>query len=542
LKPFIYDFKRAFVRKATLITLVLFMVAGVGLAYIVAERMITTNPGVLYTGLIVSKLNLSSSKLELAVGIYDANMEPAEMKLDVSLEVDKLVEKAQGVYTHEKILEINLGTYTVQGSSRITIDVPEDVTQYIRSLNESSYEYWIMLWTNASISVRGINTGGVSMGQRLSRLDNETYGICEGLGGGGFGGSVGIDQVCSVLHDEKDRLHLILASPSETPVDLYYDIKPINESATESRPYYGVYYRVSFVDPSTVNISDLGYLGTISEAMEIYVFTIPFSQELQGKPLNVLLTLVSNNTVKGAVSIEYYYEESASPSGVARSLVIGGTGVSLFSQFFPIVMLYLGYVLVAKPRSQGALEFILARPVTRAELFLTRYVAGVLVGLVAPAVFMAALYVGLNIVLGIDIGLDIAVLIYLGLAASLIAFYTLCYYIAVELKGGGYLAVSITLYMLFLIGFQIIGVLVAFMLGHTGSPEDYLRLTAMINYFNPMGLADLVPTLIQANLNIYPKAVLDVVKPEYIAAAFTAWVAVPFTLGLARFRKKNLAA
>jgi len=536
-KPFIYDFKRAFVRKATLITLVLFIVAGVGLAYIVAERMITTNPGVLYTGIILPKLNLSSSKLELAVGIYDANMEPAKMQLGVSLEVDKLVEKAQGVYTHEKILEINLGTYTVQGSSRITIDVPENVTQYIRSLN-ASYEYWIMLWTNASISVRGINTGGVSMGQRLSRLDNETYGTCEGLGGGGFGGSVGIDRVCSVLRGEKDRLHLILASPSETPVDLYYDIKPINESAAESRPYYGV----SFVDPSTVNISDLRYLGAISEAMKIYVFTIPFSQELQGKPLNVLLALVSNSTVKGAVSIEYYYEESASPSGVARKLMIGSTGIGLFSQFFPIVMLYLGYVLVAKPRSQGALEFILARPVTRTELFLTRYVAGVLVGLVAPAVFMAALYIGLNIVLGIDIGLDIAVLIYLGLAASLIAFYTLCYYIAVELKGSGYLAVSITLYMVFLIGFQIIGVLVAFMLGHTGSYEDYLRTTTMINYFNPMGLAGLVSTLIQANLNIYPKAVLDVVKPEYIATAFTAWVAVPFTLGLARFRKKNLAA
>jgi len=536
-KPFIYDFKRAFVRKATLITLVLFIVAGVGLAYIVAYTTVITNPGILYTGLIVSKLNLSSSKLELAVGIYDANMEPAEMRLDLSLELYGSIEPAPGVYTMgEKILEANLGTYTVQGSSRITIDVPENVTQYIRSLNESQ-KYWIMLLTNASISVRGINTGRVSMGETLSRLDNETYGTCRSLGGG-FGGSVGIGRVCSVLRGEKDRLHLILTSPSETQLDLYYDIKPINKSTAESRPYY----RVSFVDPSTVNISDLRYLGTISEAMKIYVFTIPLSQELQGKSPNVLLALVSNNTVKDAVSIEYYYEESASPSGVARKLMIGSTGIGLFSMFFPIVMLYLGYVLVAKPRSQGALEFILARPVTRVELFLTRYAAGVLVGLVAPAVFMAALYIGLNIVLGIDIGLDIAVLIYLGLAASLIAFYTLCYYIAVELKGGGYLAVSITLYMVFLIGFQIIGVLVAFMLGYTGSYEDYLRTTTMINYFNPMGLTGLVSALIQANLNIYPKAVLDVVKPEYIVAAFIAWVVVPFILGLARFRRKNLAA
>jgi len=530
LKPFIYDFKRAFVRKATLITLVLFIVAGVGLAYIVAQTIIITNPGILYTGVIVPKLNLSSSKLELAVGIYDANMEPAEMKLNMSLEIYNLVEQAQRAYT-EKILEVNLGTCTAQGSSRITIDVPKNVTQYIRLLNESK-EYFITLWTNNSISVRGVNVGRVMIGQGLMMLSNEAYTACINLGADETATvrSMNIGPVCGVLHGGEDHLYLIIASANETPVDLYYDIKPANET-------------VPVVSFTSINLSSLTYLGAVNEAMKVQVFAIPLSQDLQKEwALNVQLALVSNNTVKNVVPLLYSREHSPTLSGVARSLVIGGTGVSLFSQFFPIVMLYLGYVLVAKPRSQGALEFILARPVTRVELFLTRYVAGVLVGLAAPAVFMAALYIGLNIVLGVNIGLDIAIPLYLGLAASLIAFYTLCYYIAVELKGSGYLAVSITLYMVFLIGLQIIGVLVAFMLGHTGSYEDYLKLINTVNYFNPIRLADLVSALIQANLNIYPKAVLDVVKPEYIAAAFTAWVAVPLTLGLARFRKKNLAA
>jgi len=491
--------------------------------------LIITNPGILYTGVIVPKLNLSSSKLELAVGIYDANMEPAEMKLNMSLEIYKLVEQAQRAYT-EKILEVNLGTHTVQGSSRITIDVPENVTQYIRSLNESK-EYFITLLVNNSISVRGVNVGRGSIGQGLMMLSNEAYTACINLGADetAIVRSTNIGPVCGVLHGGEDYLYLIIASANETPVDLYYDIKPANETAPVA-------------SPTSINLPSLTYLGAINEAMKVQVFAISLSQDLQeGGALNVQLALVSNNTVKNVVPLLYSRERYPTLSGVARSLVVGSTGVSLFSQFFPIVMLYLGYVLVAKPRSQGALEFILARPVTRVELFLTRYVAGVLVGLVAPALFIAALYIGLNIVLGVNIGLDIAVPLYLGLVASLIAFYTLCYYIAVELKGGGYLAVSITLYMVFLIGIQIIGVLVAFMLGHTGSYEDYLRTTTMINYFNPIRLADLVSALIQANLNILPKAVLDVVKPEYIATAFTAWVAVPFTLGLARFRRKNLA-
>jgi len=530
-KPFLYDFKRAFVRKATLITLVLFIVAGVGLAYIVAQTLIIMNPGILYTGVIVSKLNLSSSKLELAVGIYDANMEPAEMRLDLSLELYGSIESAPSTYTMGgKILEASLGTYTVQGSSRITIDVPENITQYIRSLNDS-YKYWITLQANNSISVRGINVGREMRGQGLMRLDNETYIACINLGADVFATvwSMNIGPVCGVLHGGEDHLYLVIASANETPVDLYYDIKPANETTP-------------VVSLTSIDISNLTYLGTISEAMRVQVFAIPLSQDLQEREaLNVQLALVTNNTVKDLIPLLYSRERYPTLSSVARSLVIGGTGISLFSQFFPIVMLYLGYVLVAKPRSQGALEFVLARPVTRIELFLTRYVAGVLVGLVAPAVFIVALSIGLIIVLGVDIGLDIATLLYLGLAASLIAFYTLCYYIAVEIKGGSYLAVSITLYMVFLIGFQIIGVLLAFMLGHTGSYEDYLKLTTTINYFNPIRLTDLVSTLIQVNLNIFPRAVLDVVKPEYIATAFTAWVAVPFTLGLARFKRKNLS-
>jgi ABC-2 type transport system permease protein len=75
--------------------------------------------------------------------------------------------------------------------------------------------------------------------------------------------------------------------------------------------------------------------------------------------------------------------------------------MGIFITFFPVVVLYLVYIYVAKPRSQGALEFVLARPITRLELYITRLFAGVLVVLTATALFYAALVLAIYLHTGV---------------------------------------------------------------------------------------------------------------------------------------------
>jgi hypothetical protein len=93
-------------------------------------------------------------------------------------------------------------------------------------------------------------------------------------------------------------------------------------------------------------------------------------------------------------------------SGLAARMIymqlISSVGLGLFTAFFPIIVLYLVYVYIAKPRSQGALEFILARPITRFELYTVRYFAGVLVVIAATSLFYIALMTSINLLTGVS--------------------------------------------------------------------------------------------------------------------------------------------
>uniref|UniRef100_UPI0040382EB7 ABC transporter permease subunit n=1 Tax=Acidianus infernus TaxID=12915 RepID=UPI0040382EB7 len=59
----------------------------------------------------------------------------------------------------------------------------------------------------------------------------------------------------------------------------------------------------------------------------------------------------------------------------------------LFQLFFPIVMIYLAYVLYSKLIDGGAVEFIISRPLTRADFYLTRLTSGLLTGVVTSIIF-----------------------------------------------------------------------------------------------------------------------------------------------------------
>ncbi|BDC17913.1 ABC transporter permease subunit [Acidianus sp. HS-5] len=83
------------------------------------------------------------------------------------------------------------------------------------------------------------------------------------------------------------------------------------------------------------------------------------------------------------ISCIYYpipYVEDAINQGVSSSS-------SLFLEFFPIIMIYLAYVLYSKLIDSGAIEFIISRPLTRTSFYLTRLGSGILTGIVTSIIF-----------------------------------------------------------------------------------------------------------------------------------------------------------
>lgn len=228
--------------------------------------------------------------------------------------------------------------------------------------------------------------------------------------------------------------------------------------------------------------------------------------------------------------------------------------LGLFYFFFPIVALYLAYIYIAKPRSQGALEFILARPITRRELYVTRYIAGVLVITLSTTLFYIAMIVAVWLLFGVWLELYPGLLLYSGLLASLIAFYSLCYLVSTMTRGGLYLALSILIYLFFTIAIEIIQSLVLITMISTPSIEinpyvEYQVLRYRIRYFNPLGTWDFA---IYYALKYYDyNAIItgigsqdplaDVVLPWAVILSSLLWIIIPLILGWLIFKKANLS-
>ena len=225
------------------------------------------------------------------------------------------------------------------------------------------------------------------------------------------------------------------------------------------------------------------------------------------------------------------------------NVAVGAVGIGLFSQFFPIVVLYLAYTLVAKPKGMGALEFLIARPVTRLEIYVTRFLAGVLTAPVSSGVFLIALNSSIFLLTGYSIEASNMLILLLGVAGSLIAFYSVCYMFSTILSGSRYLAVSIFLYLNFTMIMGILVYVAAYLMyGLTTSlSEELLKMQYTAYYFNPLGLTNFATYyVIKA---VFPENFPDVpvVNPYLVVVSGVAWTLVPVVTGWILFRKANLS-
>lgn len=536
MKPFIYDFKRALFRKATIVTLVLFIVAGLGLTYISAQQMITGSLSLLYNGVVLFRLDATSQKLEVVSGVYDNELNPATIELSLDL-----LTPVPGSSSDWKT--IGLGSHQLTGETRLEIPVSGGVMETPEPGMKIVLKAVLTRVKVGTLDISGLNELLPSI--PLVNVNNTpVYGGCMFLGsktslipvmiGNERDGFSTINDGCMSIASAMDRLYLIMGFPQlpVKPLQVYYNVSVAKLTSGTI---------ITSTSIGVVNLTGMKYLGDISDDMRIYVFPIELGDVSRYRILNISWAVVANNSEIRGVSGNVIVSIGGTARGVITSN-ISSIGLSLFALLFPVVMLYLGYVLIAKPKSQGALEFILARPITRVDLYMTRYIAGILVALTAPLLFIAALYTGVYVVMRVLLSPQDLTLFYLGIAGSLVAFYTLCYYIAVEFKGTSYLALAITLYLFFLIGLQIVGMILAFAIGHTSSIDELIKTQYKLYYFSPLGFMNLVSALVQYNYGVLGETVLEVVKPEYIVVAFTAWTLIPFIAGLLRFKVKNLSS
>ncbi|MBW9141786.1 MAG: ABC transporter permease, partial [Candidatus Aramenus sp.] len=192
----------------------------------------------------------------------------------------------------------------------------------------------------------------------------------------------------------------------------------------------------------------LKYAGYLTSGIHVVLLDVG---KLKYSPLTLYelkLNLTSSNHPN---SVEIRFKTESTASSLSSQGIISEVSTGTFVEFFPIVFLYLGYGLLAKPKEQGALDFLLSRPVTRGSVFMSRYLGGVMTAFVSSALFVLSLSIATIALIGIPLPAFDALLLIVGLTADLTAFYSIMIMIASLTKSSGkYLGISIFTFFFFL--------------------------------------------------------------------------------------------
>jgi ABC-2 type transport system permease protein len=567
MNPVLYDFKRGVLRLSVLLTLLLFTVSGVGLAYIAITSISTTTT--FQSAVYYSVIDASTGDYKLEALLLNPDYKPVDGEVSYKL----------GCYNATELKKL----MAEQGSTN-SEEYVDRANKLLNILDEG-----VVRSINGRVVVEKKLSSNIGVEYACSLYINTTT---------PFGSSMTLVSVFSgryysQLQVENKTIYVLV----ETPVpSATYPIVVLNDSMTlptnlESiRGYVSaslVYITGSDKAKLLLSLYSISggefevYLGKVSANTMLIDIPVSFDPgDLEKnfnkvgvvKPgINILEidTSLFNNTLRrapayyfvlysrGSTSREYIVLKvpvNRVESGLAARMIYMqlmqlNSIVSLFTAFFPIIVLYLVYVYIAKPRSQGALEFILARPITRFELYTVRYFAGVLVVAVATSLFYIALMTSINLLTGVSPSIQGGLILYGGLVLSLIAFYSFCYLLGSLTSGSRYIVVSLFSYVLFSIFWSLIISLIVYFTHKGVGVNIYIEITRIqytLNYFNPLQIQDYMQYYFMIHevgeYSTLPTGdvLKGVVNPWLVATSTIAWIIMPFVLGWLKFRKASL--
>lgn len=220
------------------------------------------------------------------------------------------------------------------------------------------------------------------------------------------------------------------------------------------------------------------------------------------------------------------------------SVALGSQGIELFAMFFPIVMMNLANVVMAKPKDVGALEFLLARPITRFDLYLSRYLAGVLTAVTSSALFVASTALSSKMFIGVSLDITDYITLYLGLTLSFVMFYTLFYALASSVRSGIYLGLAIAIYAFLAFLWDVITyIMITTAFGTPLFGKEFLELYYALSYLSPRGFTRIFQYFVMLNYGLTPE--VAIASPHLCATVFVVWTSIFFGIGYKVFRKKT---
>ncbi|QGA53907.1 ABC transporter permease subunit [Sulfolobus sp. E5-1-F] len=477
MNPVFYDFKRSFLRLSVIIFIIIFATLGISASYETYVSTVAPNP-YFYHDLNVIGVSITKGDENNIIGYVFNN---------------------QGNPISNAEINVNNSIYRTNSSGYFSINVSSNFSKpIIISYNNQkiSFEQSSVFGNGTKYLSTVLFTLSTPVTHKLFSLNNDNSVIS--TSNSNSMASLGLVIV-------KDTLILVTNNPNNQQVYIQFRSLTSNTSTNGE------------------------YIGNVTNYFNFYHIQSPSSEKL------LIVTIISNKSLQSTFSSLYY------PHGDAITSLVNNIDdvMGIFAIVFPIIMLYLAYVLFSKPRDTGALKFILARPITRRELYINRYLGGVITAVLSSFLLSFLSYITLSVLLlssGVSLPINIPLLTFAYVTAELIAFFSLVYMLPSFIKSGGtMLGISIFLFLFFEVGINIIAEVMALT---THNISGITNILWEIYYFSPLGVQSYGSYYLERQYGL--TSTISTVHLPLVILSTILWIIVPFIVGLIKFNKINI--
>lgn len=290
-----------------------------------------------------------------------------------------------------------------------------------------------------------------------------------------------------------------------------------------------IYYKLitNITDTSIFRIPDANYIRSN------YVFLANVSQYFQTLELKLPNSSVGL-IVYGVYDNSVVPGRPLFPGSVPSNLSISNTYVIItpIASLIPLMVLILSYSLYAKDKYSGVLEFLLARPVTRAGLLLTRYFGIGIGSVIATLIAIGITALVATVIFGVVLSPFGIIVLALTIIAELLALLGFFMLIAQLVPSSGlYLGTTIGIWIIFNFFYSLI---IVFVYAYTKNS----MLLNILYYINIVDYYNLVGTLIGANsLSIFNDLIY--VNTPAVLVSLIIWVVLPIFLAMQLVRRRD---
>ena len=302
-----------------------------------------------------------------------------------------------------------------------------------------------------------------------------------GFGGGGFG-DASIQAVVDKHNSSKRDIQVFYAAAFgavPSTYTLYYKVVS---------SFGG--YSCKGTGGCPFNYTDMTSLGNLNGYLETLDPTIPTGLN---ETAQVWFELFSQTkTEVGSTNFSAFElrqpRQPIMSTGIASFFFSG-----VFGFFIPLMAIIGSYSSYGKDRLTGVLESVLARPVTKRGLAMSRFLSTVLSFTLASAAAVGVVDLLLNSVGGSFLDQSYVLAIIAGLAVEVAAFTGLIFLLSHLLKStGALLGISIVLFLVLDFFWSLIILLLTFLLGGTSGSAVALQATFLSYYANPAQFLSLI--------------------------------------------------